>query len=172
MPTPIPLPDTIRLRILKAMKAAIEVASATTAEGVTYAKPAGLAVHRYRFRSIEEPLAAVVMFAPEEAIGGPAERIEHLTGTSLDDAMLIQVEVRAEGDVLEDATDKVLSWADIALEAATCDPAGLGGLVKDLIPVDRGWKGKPGSSTNHAGACTTYMVKYTTLRSDPTRAGV
>ena len=159
---PLPIPKSIRRRVIEAMAAALAPASITTARGAVYARPTGLVVHRYRFRPSEDGLAAVVKIADDPE----AEQVSASTAAPLLlSSLLVETVVRATSqEAPEDATDEVLTWVDLCYEADTT----LGGLVLDVIPAVRAWEAKAGSASNESAASVTHLVRFHTLRSDPT----
>jgi len=156
--------DAYELRILRAVKSALEVASVVTSVG-TVTKPTGLTVHRARLRPTQhDKLPSLVVYKLPSA--QPPDWREAGSGR-ISRPLRVGVEMRVKVASItapDDDLSVLWTWAIVAL---TADPT-LGGLCQDLNEgeTDR-WEFDEEEIPYGIGA-TAFDIVYETLATNPT----
>lgn len=114
--------DSVGLQIIKAYAAALDIADPE--------KPAGVTIHRSRYRPVEkDDLPAIVVYSiVEEVETANQQRDKRRT-------FRLRAELRAKGDPPDDALDPLRVWA----VKRAMDDVTFGGLAKDVREVRTAW---------------------------------
>lgn len=163
------MPLTVHLQLLDAFVTALSVASVQTIAGATHTKPTSLTVSRNYLRPKQAQKDVVVKPAETDRM---ALQVEPGAMGLNRNEFLVDAEIRLSttDDRPEDATDEVVLWAHVAVEAAARNNGTpLGALVTGLDVVAVDWSGKLGAS-NEVRAVVRFRAEYFTAMDDPSRS--
>lgn len=126
-------------------------------------KPAGLTIHRYRTRPIDQdklPAAVVYVGANPGGVGETVERMDHDDG--VERTLIVRIELRIAGEPPDQVLDPLYVWTVKTLRADQT----LGGLARELLERSTSFDAHAADQV-YAGAAVDVAVTFATREDDP-----